>query len=187
MAYIIANKILLYHTPKTGGTFIFDFLKEYIRELGDNHDTPEMIDGKGYYQIAFVREPISWWESYWNWKNKDWDNPEGRYLNYQPTMHFFNYKSNNIHSFIQKVYRNEPHFLTNMFRDYTKQVNKVYRYEHIYKAILNICKYCQLDFTMKEIKKYHRVNPGHLHTKITGKKTLELIKEQEIEIYQKYY
>ena len=185
MPYLIANKILFFHTPKTGGSFVFDIFRKNIQEIGHRHDTPDMIDS-GAYKITFVREPVSWWESYWNWKNKDWDHPEGRELNYQPTQHFYEYKSNSIYRFVRKVYQKEPAFLTKMFNKYT-QVDKVYRYEEIHRAIYDIVLVCDLDISYERIIEYRRVNPGHIHDKIVGRKTIELIKNQEKDIYEKYY
>jgi hypothetical protein len=66
------DKLLFLHIPKNGGTWVSYAMEaagiELERERPDLwHPTLRHVDRRGRFTFAFVREPLSWYASWWQW------------------------------------------------------------------------------------------------------------------------
>jgi hypothetical protein len=90
MAAVILEKAIFLHVPKTGGTWITKSLisqKSYRAGIKEHPyfngvrraDRRLQAACNGRFCFAFVRHPLTWWQSYWchrvrnNWKNTSRD------------------------------------------------------------------------------------------------------------------
>jgi hypothetical protein len=69
------DKFLFLHVPKTGGTWVTQAMEaagvELERARTDMwHPNLEQVDRRGRFTFAFVREPLSWYASWWQWSRK---------------------------------------------------------------------------------------------------------------------
>lgn len=193
MAIIINNKVLFIHFLKTGGSFVGSFFNNYceVENVGNQHDPVNMINREEknkMFKCSIIRHPVSWWQSYWNWKNKDWENPEGgpgyRFI---PTWHLFKYASENIDDFIENVYKKEPEFLWKAWQKYIQGLDKVYLYEDFASTIQDIGKTAGIYITREEINNFGRVHASNYFETIQKESTKQLILKQENEIMRRYY
>ena len=70
---ILCDKYDLYftHVPKTGGMFIARILLDHLggQRIGHRHATLRLCPPPHpvTYRVFVVREPVSWYKSYWSW------------------------------------------------------------------------------------------------------------------------
>ncbi|MEQ1897730.1 MAG: sulfotransferase family 2 domain-containing protein [Vicinamibacterales bacterium] len=130
---IFENGVLL-HVPKTGGTWVKAAIRnarisveEYIVD-GDPHADLSYCPHRDRFLFAFVREPLSLYQSYWRFKiTSGWDprNPFDATCG-APTFE----------GFVECVLRLEPAWCSRMFEDYVGRepgegVDFVGRYESL--------------------------------------------------------
>ena len=132
---ILRNAVFL-HVPKTGGTWIKAAIantgigyEEYLVD-GDPHGDLSYCPVRDRFTFAFVREPLSLYQSYWRYKmgrsnmTTDWDarNP-------------FDVKcaAATFEGFVENVLLFEPAWCSRMFEDYvgpsTDEIDFVGRFE----------------------------------------------------------
>src|SRR5687768_757984 len=71
------------HVPKTGGNWVATVLKELFptaQRIGKIHATRKQADRADLFTFAFVRHPLTWYQSYFSYKQRrgwepenDWD------------------------------------------------------------------------------------------------------------------
>ena len=115
MALKVDNKIVIYHVPKTGGVW----LAEALRVLGvpfeatkDRHVTPREYAPPGLPKVAFVRHPLSWYKSYFDYKlhNREYCGWSSQFDK--------DCQSGTFGEFIERVLEKHPGFLTKWFKEY---------------------------------------------------------------------
>lgn len=73
MATCVLEKTVILHTPKTGGNWIAAALTRAsitFKTLPERHATLLAIrrDFPRHRTVAFVRNPVTWWQSYWRYR-----------------------------------------------------------------------------------------------------------------------
>jgi hypothetical protein len=129
---IFKNAVFL-HVPKTGGTWVKSAVtnasiefEEYIVD-GDIHGDLSYCPCPDRFIFAFVREPLSVYQSYWRFKRgAGWDPRNPFDVDCQmPTFE----------GFVENVLRLEPAWCSRMFEDYvgprTAEIGFIGRYESL--------------------------------------------------------
>ena len=170
MAIYIKNfNSLFLHVPKTAGTFFVDFLKKDLNltmiDVGTKHAYRNQVGISSLFtdRFCFIREPFSWYVSYWGKKRKKLGHElcqKGSNLiqyknnkNYmmevarkssifndpdESTWHpswFLDYAAWDVglEKFIDNVSKNCPGFYTEMIEQYTGCVSKINKIEDVFK------------------------------------------------------
>ncbi len=104
MALLLPNSVFI-HTPKTGGVWVESALVGeglVIGPLGLRHAKgPDVTNTREFQERAvsftFVRHPLSWYQSYWSYKEKDgWDDPDNEFDQVVKSHNFLNFLRNVI-------------------------------------------------------------------------------------------
>lgn len=184
------------HIPKCGGSFIENFLKKITKEQHPlktpsvgRHATHFQILNRTNKKFAQVREPISWYVSYFrycNGKPKVWE-PNV----WHPTDILSKCDWSDFNKWVFSIQKMRPSYLTRMYElfigDEIMSNNiKIFRLEDMPKSIDEILNYLNIN------KKKPLINDSY-YNKSTFKKpeveeeTIKLIKEREINIYERFY
>ena len=143
MAIILKNGECFSHIPKTGGSFITHVLNEagLIRKKIGYHkhldwtricyfpQTHRKILTrlnfslvKFYYQTSFcfVRHPIAWYESFWNYCNQSSVNWKvfGSVRNWHPCFRLAEHYDTNFNAFVTKILNNQPGYVSELYSMY---------------------------------------------------------------------
>jgi Sulfotransferase family len=110
MATCENDRIVFIHVPKTGGTWVTRAMRAAgveLEKVGSVHHVPlNEIDVGTRLAFGFVREPLSWYGSVWNFRHErrtDQRGPLDEWV-YRP-----------FPDFILKVMRNRPGFLSRYY------------------------------------------------------------------------
>jgi len=128
--YILKKSIFL-HVPKTGGSWVKAVLlqsTDLVVERGGNwHSIPEGKAYPGKFRFAFVRHPLTWYQSFWafNMKLNKW--------NKGPCRSLGSCKSPDFNVFVSNVVGKFPKgFLSSyLYPKFTGAANFVGRYENL--------------------------------------------------------
>lgn len=148
MSLILRNSAFL-HIPKTGGTWI----RRVVTDAGLvtrvlKYDDPALTSEKhapSHHSVikpedappvvfAFVRHPLTWYRSYWSWKEKmfAWSpvNPFDRQCAHR-----------DFHGFIRNVFMHYPKgYLAELFPFFTNHCTVVGQYENLHEDLARILK-----------------------------------------------
>jgi len=138
MAILLKNNMMFYHIPKTGGNWVTKVLKEnnlIDRILPEKHDTPAIIRKK-YPKIhpvksfCFVRNPISWYESWFQYATmKRWRN-WGKYR-WHPCKKLNGLGDKSFAKFIEKIIEKRPSYLSELYDLYINDCDFVGKQENL--------------------------------------------------------
>lgn len=154
MSLIIDYQKIFFHIPKTGGNSFRSFLQNQsiykLKEKSHKHATPDFFYGSlkrhstqllapmkaiTYEPIIFVRNPITWYESWYKYQLSrgvvKWGGSR-RYTQWHPISSLDNADFRSFSSFICSVYDSNPFFLTTLYSRYlTEQGSVVCRMEDL--------------------------------------------------------
>lgn len=121
--YLPDTQTLITHIPKTGGCWIEVALQDanvrFVRAHPPGPDrhwqwTPYDLRSLNANQIvAFVRHPVTWYESYWKWRNTP-----GKERVYWPWPPRPNAVGVPFERWIQKMMDQEPSYVTRLYEQY---------------------------------------------------------------------
>lgn len=154
---LLKNNITFIHIPKTGGTFIRSVFnkigvveKDYTTSKGvkncktfENIISCHMVPTQSrHYTFAFIRNPITWYESYYNFrvgKHKKHKRLPGEKLvcNAFKESVSDNY---NINTFVKYLYRNNYPYYTLQFRFYNPYISEYFYFENLKKDLIKLVK-----------------------------------------------
>lgn len=146
MAIQIDRAVCL-HIPKTGGTFV----RNYLQEAGMDHGVEKLLekahvhgqdlrDRLGQTEdliFCFVRHPLTWYRSYWESKQRISDR-SGGWLDEQVDLPW--------HQFIGRIITDRPGYLTGFFNGYTEICRFVGKQENLRHDLDTVLKYLRIPY-----------------------------------------
>ena len=165
MALILPRSVF-YHIPKTGGTFVRLSLRQAgfcvnLEVGGHNHTYPSQCRIKNRFSFAFVRHPLSWYESYWTYKQyiSKWDPRNTVDANTQ---------SEKFSTFIQKMIDTYPGYVSCIYQLYTEidtpnEINFIGRQENLREDLCHALTEAGENFDKERIHSFpvKNVSPSH--------------------------
>jgi hypothetical protein len=152
---VIGEKIAFLHVPKTGGTWATAALEAAgveLQEVG-MHATLSDLPSSERFRIAFVREPLSWYRSYWLHRNTrgDW---RGEPLDVIADCSF--------EEFLQNVISRRPNYLGELFNAFVGQngseIEFVGRYERLVDDLVEALKKARVEFDETVLRSFPPTN-----------------------------
>lgn len=162
MAFLLKNRVVFIHVPKTAGSWVVSCLKELNlieMKLGPEHaDYERIFNFSGHYlgaylkkscllkcsvdsylrecrAFAFVREPVSYYESWWrfmqdvDWKRFSKDKNYSRFKLkadlWHPYAQMEPWGALPFNEFIERLIQESPGFLSNLYEKYIPYDSKV--------------------------------------------------------------
>lgn len=186
MSFIINDKVQFNHIPKTGGTFAKQLFRRYVTKDGIKHKVND-FEGN-FYNVCIIKEPISWWESYWNWKGHMWVKADGNdSMHEHPTKPLYDCRARTIEEFVENVYNEHPMFLTNMYREFCRECHYVYVFEELKIALRQIGMLAGINLSLNYINNYPIVNRKKINDRIQSDSIKDLIIKNEFLLYETVY
>jgi len=112
MALLLPRSVF-YHIPKTGGSWVREAVRSAgipAQEIGNLHATPQEAGPQGRLAFTFVRDPLTWYPSYWMYQMRmAWDLPNSA---------LGAFRSDDFGSFMRRVLRKRPGFLSKLYGSY---------------------------------------------------------------------
>lgn len=152
MAIRLRRNSVFIHVPKTGGTWVTKLLWETglaDGEVGRAHATPAELadcpvwrDGVRPLFFAFVRHPLTWYQSYWSYRQKNgWHKPSP--LEPQAPIRTVeldaNCASDDFEQFVRNVVDRYPRgWVSHLYRHYTAGCAFVGRFERLREDLLHV-------------------------------------------------
>tara|TARA_Y100001970_G_C14208455_1_gene845436 strand:- start:608 stop:1264 length:657 start_codon:yes stop_codon:yes gene_type:complete len=163
MALLLKNNIIYLHIPKTGGTTLRELFKKnnLIKyEIGYKHATLDRVGNinrgninnlffevykslkirsKKINYFTVIRNPISWYESIFNYTNKKkkiW----GKFdqINWHPLSDLNKFlESNDFNQFMDKINLYYPGYLTSLYSRYINLQTNIIKLENLEKELSN--------------------------------------------------
>ena len=150
---------VLYHAYwGSGRKIIRELMLRKIRKYVNNNYYPN----EDTFFFCFVRNPYSWYESWWCYMSglgwNHWGN--NRYKeNWHPCVPLNGLGDDDFNKFIENVIRHAPGFLTNMYNYYTKTFCKwVGKQENIQKDTLNLLAKFDIDVNKEKVYELNQIN-----------------------------
>jgi hypothetical protein len=111
------ERFIFIHVPRTGGTWArlaMEAAGIEARKLGDGyHPTRQELDIEGHFTFAFVREPLSWYGSEWNYRR--WLRTTG----IDEMKHFYDqWLDLAFPDFLDRIIEGRPGFLSQYYESY---------------------------------------------------------------------
>lgn len=197
---LITDKCLFLHIPKTGGYFVrqaFKSCKISCQEIGGEHDHfPHLLKlkPKEFWQskfvFAFVRHPLSWYQSRWAFRMKH---------GWKPTHELdFNCASNNFDTFCRNVVNYKPSgWVSWEYKMYIEQCPKkcdfIGKTENIVEDTISAFRLAGEKFSEKIIRSIGKVNDSNLDDKLPSywasysDELRDMIINTECDAINKYY
>lgn len=198
MATLIKENALFLHIPKTGGSWIRHVLRRQGLVIMEwSHPHPDMMrilnfprmyprhfikqslkhqsltlhkKIKNSYKFCFVRNPFSWYESYWRFMTGlDWKSfHEERQLEYaqplkapwHPNAYLEGIGQKDFNPFMDTVLSEYPGYLTQMYGWYAppQDIDFVGRTENLVDDLIHVLRHVGASFDEKAIRDTGRIN-----------------------------
>ena len=151
------EKLMFLHAAKTGGTwirFVFEQLGIFSEDVGDQHAnfffSQEIY--RGYQRFTIVRNPFSWYASYWAYKQYEgwkgnWNFGEGCI-------------SDDFNTFIHLATTYRPGFLAGLFSEFTDPSVVILRNELLATDLCSFLTQENVPFDKQIVLNTPSVNPG---------------------------
>lgn len=197
---LATNRSLFLHIPKTGGIWIRHVFKvcgiEHY-EVGDQHSHfPSLLNiheeefYKKRFVFAFVRHPLTWYQSRWAFRVKHGWRPQ------HPLD--FNCASNDFHVFMENVLRYKPNgWVTWEYLNYIDEVpgkiGFIGRTENLINDTITALRMAGEDFNEKVVRSIPSMNDSDMdrypskHWATYTKELTERVMVVENEIIRRYY
>ena len=149
---LLHKKSLFFHIPKTGGNWVRSALRascDVQLELQD-HTFPMRVTSD-YYKFCFVRHPLTWYKSFFNYRNsRKWQSVK--------RMELDNYSCGDFNVFIKRVCKYTNGFLTSLFKKYTQDVDFVGKQENLVDDLVTALKSAGETFDEGKLRGTQRLN-----------------------------
>lgn len=159
----VGEKIAFLHVPKTGGVWAVEAMKAAGVELEPVGDHVRLMDLEerfpGRFRIAFVREPLSWYRSWWLHRqtHRDWVKnavPDNVALEVEPRFE----------AFIERVVAKHPGYVSAHFEQFIgprdHAIEFVGRYERLADDLVTGLKLAGQEFNEDKLRSLPAKNVG---------------------------
>lgn len=145
---LILQRAVFLHVPKTGGTWVEQALRmagvefEQFIVDGDQHGDLSYSPRPQAFTIAFVRNPLTLYQSYWRFKvDRGWD---------QRNPFDVECRADSFIDFVAGVVRQHPGWCSQMFEDYvgppTAPISFIGRFENLADDLVTALRLCGEQF-----------------------------------------
>jgi hypothetical protein len=183
----LSSRIVFLHVPKTGGTWAVHAMQAAGIELvtiGPHVDLHEVGNNNGRIRVAFVREPLSWYGSWWRHRHtfNDWRDDEP--LDQIGRAPF--------DTFLTDAMRMFPSFLSDFFERFTgppdSAIEFVGRYERLADDLVDALALAGESFDERIIRALKPINVSSPEAYASCSQEIALrLKETEVRAYQRFY
>lgn len=195
-AYYPELNAVFIHIPKCGGTFIENVLGKVTRHQSPSrtpsvgrHATHFQILNKASKKFSQVREPLSWYVSYYRYCSgmpKVWE-PSW----WHPTDILAKADWSDFNTWIKSIQKIRPSFLTRMYEAFLGDERMsngitIFKLEQMPNAMNDIFKFLGIKKKMPKITDLD-YNKSNFPKPTINQDTIDLIKEREINIYERFY
>jgi hypothetical protein len=138
MSLILKNDGMFVHVPKCAGRWIEEVLVEANLVTGRTMVTHEpLMPGEHTgFSFCFVRDPVTWYESWWKYMSGNWHPWErGRF---HPQREIEDCADDDFNTFVGNVLAKHPGYVTSMYGMYTEAVDFVGKYEDLYEDMAHV-------------------------------------------------
>jgi hypothetical protein len=166
-----ANALFL-HVPKTGGSFVFKALQELGIEIQHPtlkpgvsvaHALPRHVEGEFDFAFLFVREPMSWYRSWWRFqmgREHPWDAFEP--WNWHPQRGIERYADDDFERWLRALLYGNPGHVSSLYERYvddvTHGVGFVGRHERLADDLAAVLAHLGYDVTPDDILSLPKTN-----------------------------
>ena len=198
MALLLPNHNAIFlHVPKTGGLFITDYLRKIrvpFHMIGYRHSPADLIGWNhvNKFKFCFIRNPISWYRSYWQMRFGE-TGGNGGHLGigqdlggphplFHPTWEIDPYCMNrNLNKFVLNCAELDG-YLVRMYKRFIGhgmyKVDYVGRFEHFHEDLMTVFDRIKLRYNKQDLIKAPKYNPSK-KTREIGKVTSEILWKAE--------
>ena len=170
---IVCEKFIFFHTPKTGGSWVRRAIgnsTEVILELL-KHPLPRMIKHKPIFTFAFVRHPLTWYRSYWAYKNR---------VGWRPEPGMDDLRSDTFDGFLNNVLNHGSGYLSLMFdRRLGHHIGFVGKYENLVEDLVYAMKKSGQQFDEKALRETPPENVSPEYPKYNMDLAKKILKAEE--------
>ena len=114
------SRFVFLHVPKTGGTWAIQAMKAAgieLEKVGEgDHPTLDNIDVGERLSVAFVREPLAWYGSFWNHRRRKFESPDIPLD--EPHDPLDNWSDRSFPEFVEAVVHEAPGYLSHFYAHY---------------------------------------------------------------------
>ena len=199
MLYIPSKRAMFVHVPKTGGDAIVKFMRDDVPGtdmVGGGKHWPAwkynvMVD----YQFAFVREPVSWFRSYYAFITQNYIKPFGSYPIFEagtwhPMRCFEKYDYKTFGAFVESVYADQPSYYTRLVEWMTgppdaHMMNFIGKQENLADGLSQVLRNLGFNHAANQCVHMKKVNTSKSKFKIDPF-LVDLIQEQESVMYSRF-
>ena len=135
MSTVATARTLFLHVPKTGGTWVTRVLLEcgasfeVLDSVSPHADLPAVRNVKRQFTFAFVRHPLTWWQSFWAYRRAT------GWIKRHPFDSRVRSNGNDFSTFVDNVIARAPGYLSRTFENYvgppSAPIDFIGRYENL--------------------------------------------------------
>jgi hypothetical protein len=184
---VIGERFIFLHVPKTGGkwvTRVLEIIGAEVIPIAPHADLRSVSTFGGRIRVAFVREPLSWYQSWWRHRHTfgDWNESE-------PLDRF---GRGSFEEFLLGVTQNLPGFCTEFFERFTgpaeMSIEFIGRYETLVDDLIEALHMAGETFDEDAVRTLAPLNVSSPN--IRGEYSLEArerVKAVERRAYERFY
>lgn len=148
-------------------------LKEIIKTKVKNRfigklshgDCSKETNDKNPFVFCFVRQPLTWYESWWKYmvkmKWKDWGRINSKRY-WHPNAVLNGLGSDDFNQFVKNVICTKPGYVSELYGSYTQPgINFIGKTENIVDDLIKVLQFLELDYNEDFIRTYKKVNVSH--------------------------
>ena len=186
------DKFLFIHVPKTGGNWVnavFQMTGIQVQpESGQTPHHPPLseLDRRGRFTFAFVREPLSWYGSFWQFRNYHLLHKDPAHAGH-PCDPFVGL---DFPDFIEKVVEHLPGFLSGHYAQFVgrigQEIDFIGRYENLEDDLVFALRTADQDFKEETVRSLPPINVTAPHPDCPQETRLRLM-QSESRAYERFY
>jgi hypothetical protein len=183
----VGREIVFLHVPKTGGTWAFHAMSAAgvtLREVGMHADLRAVGVHDSLFYIAFVREPLSWYRSWWTHRHTFQDWREDEPLDQIGRARF--------EDFLAEAITRHHGYVSDLFEQFTghpgSEINFVGRYENLVDDLVQGLRAAGVAFDEERLRTFPPLNVSSTDLECRCAPTLvHRLKEAERRAYERFY